>query len=290
MIGIYKITNKANGKSYIGQSIHCGKRLDEHCKGDQLIDQTIQIEGVDNFTFEILKEANKNELSIWEDYYIIKYDTMFPNGYNKKWNCSEELRNILFKNIFKKVDIKDNKNSYTGKEKNLIETAKVLNDRYLIKERITSFKKLDNFYLEKKENIANRNYIQLFINDLKLNDNDITYTMKKHLDEIKYYVELYNNGESFWRIEDLFIEEDMSFNYMHYGVPIYDRDGWIFKKDRIIKQINFNQKNHLRSWSYLIDKGILSSSQMIFYSTDGPIVYKSLLDNYKQVKYFIIQG
>ena len=59
--------------------------------------------------------------------------------------------------------------------------------------------------------------------------------MKKHLDEIKYYVKLYNNGESFWRIEDFFIEEDMSFNYMHYGVPIYDRDGWIFEEDRIIK-------------------------------------------------------
>ena len=34
MIGIYKITNKLNGKSYIGQSIHCGKRLDEHYKGN----------------------------------------------------------------------------------------------------------------------------------------------------------------------------------------------------------------------------------------------------------------
>ena len=45
MIGIYKITNKLNGKSYIGQSIHCGKRFDEHNKGKQLIDEVIQIEG-----------------------------------------------------------------------------------------------------------------------------------------------------------------------------------------------------------------------------------------------------
>lgn len=27
MIGIYKITNKKNGKIYVGQSIHCGKDL-----------------------------------------------------------------------------------------------------------------------------------------------------------------------------------------------------------------------------------------------------------------------
>lgn len=41
MEGIYKITNKTNGKSYIGQSVHCGERLDEHCKGRQFIDNII---------------------------------------------------------------------------------------------------------------------------------------------------------------------------------------------------------------------------------------------------------
>ena len=40
MIGIYKITNKKNNKIYIGQSIHCGKRFDEHCQGKQLIDES----------------------------------------------------------------------------------------------------------------------------------------------------------------------------------------------------------------------------------------------------------
>lgn len=95
MIGIYKITSKKTGKSYIGQSVHCGKRLDEHCRGDQYIDKIIQEDGIENFTFEILRETNKTELSTWEDYYIIKYNTMSPNGYNMRWNCSEDLREIL---------------------------------------------------------------------------------------------------------------------------------------------------------------------------------------------------
>lgn len=104
MIGIYKITNKLNNKSYIGQSIHCGKRLDEHCKGTQFIDEVMKLEGVENFTFEILKEVDKEDLSYWEDYYILKYNTMFPNGYNKKWNTTKEVRDsIVFKNNYEEV-------------------------------------------------------------------------------------------------------------------------------------------------------------------------------------------
>ena len=63
MEGIYKITNKLNNKSYIGQSVHCGKRLDEHCKGCQFIDDIIQLEGIENFTFEILKQVDKEDMS-----------------------------------------------------------------------------------------------------------------------------------------------------------------------------------------------------------------------------------
>ncbi len=115
MIGIYKITNKLNNKSYIGQSIHCGRRLDEHCNGKQLIDEVIRKEGIENFTFEILKEVNKEELSYWEDYYIIKYNTIVPNGYNKKYNCNEDIRKeiiLLNNNIINK----ENNNPNSKKE------------------------------------------------------------------------------------------------------------------------------------------------------------------------------
>lgn len=116
MVGIYKITNKLNDKSYIGQSIHCGKRLDEHYKGKQLIDEIIQLEGIENFGFEILKEVNKEELSYWEDYYIIKYKTFFPGGYNKKWNCKKEIRGKIEKQIRNDFIKKDSKETLTKEE------------------------------------------------------------------------------------------------------------------------------------------------------------------------------
>lgn len=117
MIGIYKITNKLTGKSYIGQSIHCGKRFDEHCKGNsQFIDQMIEFDGIENYTFEILKKVEKEELNYWEDYFIIQYDTMYPNGYNKKWNTSEDIRKTMkIEKIEQEKDLKD-KNDFCEKE------------------------------------------------------------------------------------------------------------------------------------------------------------------------------
>ena len=109
MIGIYKITNKLNGKSYIGQSIHCDKRYKEHCRGkNQFIDETIQIEGEENFEFELLEECKKEQLNEREDYYIKKYNTMFPNGYNKRWNTSSHnklKRNISFEDFLSSEEI-----------------------------------------------------------------------------------------------------------------------------------------------------------------------------------------
>lgn len=124
MIGIYKITNKQNNKIYIGQSIHCGKRFDEHCKGEQYIDSIIKKEGIENFSFEILKKVdNKAQLSYWEDYYINFYNSLYPNGYNLKLNTKEkfqiekrekrkeQINNNRFKKIFC-IDLKKIKELY----------------------------------------------------------------------------------------------------------------------------------------------------------------------------------
>lgn len=155
MTGIYKITNKLNGKSYIGQSIHCGRRLDEHCTGNQFIDQTIQVEGIQNFNFEILKEVKKEELSYWEDYYIIKYNTMFPDGYNKKWNCSQEIRETIIQSLKGNSIKQKQENNYKYKklkENNTIKQKKenkLLNEKNIIKQK--EIKKWEDETLTKAE-------------------------------------------------------------------------------------------------------------------------------------------
>ena len=61
MIGIYKITNKLNGKVYIGQSNNIGRRFKEHqTKGSESripVDVAIQKYGKENFLYEVLEET-----------------------------------------------------------------------------------------------------------------------------------------------------------------------------------------------------------------------------------------
>ena len=152
MIGIYKLTNKLTNKSYIGQSIHCGKRLDEHCKGNQLIDSIIQIEGVENYSFEILKEVEKEELSFWEDYYIYKYNTMFPNGYNKKWNCSGKER-VVFSILLEK-ELQEEKKKITEEVKT--EKENIISNFYNNKEEC--------YVINKFKDIIENDRVKIFNN------------------------------------------------------------------------------------------------------------------------------
>ena len=86
MIGIYKITNKLSGKTYIGQSNDIERRFKEHkCKKDIPVEIAIQKYGVENFIFEVLEECSIDELDEKEKYYINLYNTYRGNGYN----CNE---------------------------------------------------------------------------------------------------------------------------------------------------------------------------------------------------------
>ena len=84
MIGIYKITNKINGKSYIGYSNNIERRFKEHCyKNEQTIDKAIRKYGADSFAFEVLEECSLSELQEKEKYWISVYNTYYGYGYNE---------------------------------------------------------------------------------------------------------------------------------------------------------------------------------------------------------------
>ena len=83
---IYKITNKVNGKIYIGQTI---KMLEErwigHCKNKRgkLLYRAIKKYKKESFTKEELFQCDsKEELNNLEQICISYYESLVPNGYN----------------------------------------------------------------------------------------------------------------------------------------------------------------------------------------------------------------
>ena len=91
MIGIYKITNKANGKIYVGQSIDIEERWKQHrwkafnCNEvgyRSAIHAAMRKYGLDNFDYEVLELCAAEELDEKERYWISLLDCIIPNGYN----------------------------------------------------------------------------------------------------------------------------------------------------------------------------------------------------------------
>lgn len=81
---IYKITNKVNGKSYIGQTRYTVEfrwRQHIHKKDNVYFHNAIHKYGIENFTVETLEECNYEDLNSREIFYIAKYNT-FKDGYN----------------------------------------------------------------------------------------------------------------------------------------------------------------------------------------------------------------
>ena len=91
---IYKITNKYNNKSYIGQTRrNLEVRLKEHYRDayrpksgmyDSLFHRAIRKYGREAFESSILEFCNDEELNNKEQYWI-KYYTTFPYGYNMNY-------------------------------------------------------------------------------------------------------------------------------------------------------------------------------------------------------------
>ena len=82
---IYCITNKVNGKQYVGQTVRSlEERYSEHCrKLNTVVGKAIKKYGKENFDIEILDSSLIiDDLNDKETYWIKEKNTMIPNGYN----------------------------------------------------------------------------------------------------------------------------------------------------------------------------------------------------------------
>jgi group I intron endonuclease len=73
IIGIYKITNLINGRVYIGQSSNVEFRFNTYkklqCKTQHKLYHSLKTYGIENHTFEVIKECEVNELNYYERHY-----------------------------------------------------------------------------------------------------------------------------------------------------------------------------------------------------------------------------
>lgn len=119
MTGIYKITNKINGKSYIGQSINIKKRWENHkCMNgnkEYPIYRAFRKYGIDNFEFEVLEYCSKFELAERELHYILQFES-YGKGYNQTLSTTNPL---LDPDIMKKAITNMKANHRTEKYREL---------------------------------------------------------------------------------------------------------------------------------------------------------------------------
>ena len=89
--GIYKITRLKTGEIYIGKSTDIKSRWQQHIKtscncgniAHSQLHTTMQKDGIENFTFELVEEVSKDKLSEREKYWINFYDSK-KYGLNEK--------------------------------------------------------------------------------------------------------------------------------------------------------------------------------------------------------------
>jgi group I intron endonuclease len=82
MIGIYRITHKATGRHYVGQSVNILERWSEHPRRDSHVGRALRKYGKDAFEFAVLCECTEAELHGLEARWIKELECT-TKGFNK---------------------------------------------------------------------------------------------------------------------------------------------------------------------------------------------------------------
>lgn len=166
---IYKITNKEDGKIYIGQTTQIledrwrqHKKIGSNCR---YLKRAFNKYGIHNFEFKLICICFDEDLDKYEIQYMEKYSSMVPNGYNlrKGGNSGkhhEETKKKISDSLKGRTDIINAKNRL-GKHHSE-ETKKKISES--LKDRTDIVR--HSYYKNKKINQydLNNNFIKSFNN------------------------------------------------------------------------------------------------------------------------------
>ena len=216
-IGIYKITNKINGKVYIGKSKNIEKRFTQHKYGlNNNSNHNIHFQnawnkyGEENFEFEIIHLCDKKYLDDLEIYYIYHYNSYESDyGYNytlggEGGELSEEYKaQIKINSKFKNATLTEND----------VRTIKLLLYCLMDRHEIANIFNVKINVIKSIAEISNYSYVSEELND------SIKGLKRKLLDERNDMVfNLYDKG---YRIIDIVKELDLTKSCVEH--ILYDR-------------------------------------------------------------------
>lgn len=113
--GVYRIYNRKTDKSYVGQSINVGRRLEQHYRSlnsltykhhSTAMQEDWDKFGEDSFVAELLEKCPENMLEEREKYWINFYNAA-EEGYNAQACYNKQLKDELSEVIGKLTEIKE---------------------------------------------------------------------------------------------------------------------------------------------------------------------------------------
>ena len=225
---VYQIKSLNNGKSYIGITSNFKRRMGQHLsfqdKGS-LIDQAIQLDGKDKFTYEIIDEADTyEEVYEKEKYYIKKLNTRFPNGYNKTAGGDCKAGTSNWRARFSKEEIEEIRQRFNTGENYLSiydDFKKVKLDQFLKILRNETY--LDCPIRCKRRSLYNQGYLT------KLKNNQLKFTKE----EIEYFRECWSKGVNYKDVYKNYADicSQNYFYQVYYGILYKDIMPEVFTKE-----------------------------------------------------------
>lgn len=157
MVGIYKITNNINGKSYVGQSINIKDRWKQHIYKaynekeigyNSAIHQAFRKYGEENFSFDVIELCKKEELDEKEIYWIKKLNTLSPLGYNILPG-GQKYRSLKKPSVCSKCGKEISKDNKSGLCRSCVQTKALISKEELYEKLLENngnFTKVASFY------------------------------------------------------------------------------------------------------------------------------------------------